>query len=80
MNIGAAMVSLHRILLCDWLPEDISVVDYIILKNIEGALTTLPGARIVCPSLLMMQPDCCVPVCVLKDLRCFFGTEGIIIR
>ena len=49
-------------------------------QNIEGALTTLPGARIVCLLLPMMQPDCYVLVCALRDLLCFLNRKHCIIR
>ena len=49
-------------------------------QNIEGALTTLPGARIVCPSFADDAAGCYVPVCALRDLPCFLNRKHCIIR
>lgn len=48
-------------------------------QNLEGALATLPGARIVCPSLLMMLPDCFVQVYAPVVLRCLLNRKHCII-
>lgn len=48
-------------------------------QNLEGALATLPGARIVCPSLLMMLPDCSVQVYAPVGLHCLLNRNHCII-
>jgi Pyruvate/2-oxoglutarate dehydrogenase complex, dehydrogenase (E1) component, eukaryotic type, alpha subunit len=49
-------------------------------QNLEGALSTLPGARIVYLRLPMMPPDCSAPACDPKVLRYFWNPRLCIIH
>lgn len=49
-------------------------------QNIEGALTTLPGARIVCPSFADDAAGLLRTSMRSKDLPCFWNRKLYIIR
>ena len=80
MSIGAAMVSFAPNITLRLASGGYIGGGLYHSQNIEGALTTLPGARIVCPSFADDAAGCFVLRCALVGLLLYLEPRPCIIQ